>query len=112
MHTDRLFTVCYLPFTFFFLVLLTLLHNHRRARNRVLVSFGAFFVSVLAVPLVRPTTPHLQLDHPVPQCIKPAACTNGPCAERRKGGCSKQALYELGEVSWTVRPHSHVWDSA
>ncbi len=53
MHTDRLFTVCYLPLAFFTLLLSTVIHNERTARRRVLVSFGLFFLTVLAVPLVR-----------------------------------------------------------
>ena len=52
MHTDRLFTVCYLPLAFFTLLLLTVLHNQRTSRLRVLVSFGLIFLTVLAVPLV------------------------------------------------------------
>lgn len=53
MHTDRLFTVCYLPLAFFTLLLSTVFHNERTARRRVLVSFSLFFLTVLAVPLVR-----------------------------------------------------------
>ena len=53
MHTDRLFTVCYLPLAFFTLLLSTVIHNERTARRRVLVSFSLFFLTVLAVPLVR-----------------------------------------------------------
>ncbi len=55
MHTDRLFTVCYLPLAFFTLVLVTALHSHSRTRVRVLTSFSAFFLAVLAVPLVPPS---------------------------------------------------------
>ncbi|KAK9832590.1 hypothetical protein WJX81_002002 [Elliptochloris bilobata] len=52
LHTDRLFTVCYLPLAFLTLVVSTVLHDHSSARLRVLVSFGAFFLTVLAVPLI------------------------------------------------------------
>ena len=52
MHTDRLFTVCYLPLAFLTLLLSTVIHNERTARRRVLVSFSLFFLTVLAVPLV------------------------------------------------------------
>ena len=53
MHTDRLFTVCYLPLAFLTLLLSTVIHNERAARRRALVSFSLFFLTVLAVPLVR-----------------------------------------------------------